>query len=123
MTNEKIFANEMLSEEQLSSINGGNVGQFTDILNALEKQAGTLGDIDNGLRKILDMLPGGNIGTAAWRNIAAPLAEKALKDCYGIDSNISIGWLGTGFRESGNTYSKGGNALSHQQVLDIIKAA
>ena len=68
------------------------------------------------------MLPGGDIGTAAWRNVAAPLAEKALKDCYGIDANISIGWFGTGFRESGNSYSKGGHGLSHQQVLDIIAA-
>ena len=110
-------------EEQLENISGGNVEQFTDIWNALEKKAGTLGEIDNGLRKILDMLPGGKIGTAAWRNVAAPLAEKALKDCYGIDSNISIGWLGSGFRESGNSYSKGGNSLNHQQVLDIIKAA
>lgn len=123
MTSEKSFANEMMSSEQLDNISGGTVEQFTDIWNALEKQAGTLGDIEGGLRKILDSIPGGQIGTAAWRNVAAPMAELALKKCYGVDSNISIGWLGTGFRESGNTYSKGGNSLTHQQVLDIINAA
>lgn len=123
MTNEKIFANEMMSEEQLNNISGGTVAEFNDIWNALEKKAGTLGDIDNGLRKILDNIPGGKIGTAVWRNAAAPMAELALKKCYGIDSNISIGWLGFGINESGNTYSKGGNSLTHQQVLDIINAA
>ena len=48
--------------------------------------------------------------------------EKALKDCYGIDAYISIGWLGTGFRESGNRYSKDGKSLSHSEVLNIIAA-
>ena len=123
MTKEKIFTNEILNEMELENISGGTIAQLDDIWNALEKQAGTLGDIDNALRKILDALPGGSIGTAAWRNVAAPLAEKALKDCYGIDSYISIGWLGTGFRESGNRYSKNGQGLSHQQVLNIINAA
>ena len=123
MTNEKIFANEILSEEQLDNISGGTTAEFDKIWDALEKKAGTLGDIDNGLRTVLDHLPGGKIGTAAWRNVTAPLAEVALKKCYGIDSNISIGWVGTGFRESGNTYSKNGSAMSHQQVLDTINAA
>ena len=123
MTNEKIFANEILSEEQLDNINGATVAEFTEIYAALEKQAGVVGTVSEGLRTVLNHLPGGKIGTSAWNNVAAPLAEKALKDCYGIDSNMSIGWLGSGFRESGNQYSKNGNGLSHQQVLDIIKAA
>ena len=99
------------------------MAELTDIWKAFEKQTGTLGDVHNGLRTILDKLPGGDIGTAVWRNGAAPLAELALKKCYGIDSYISIGWLGSGFRESGNTYSKDGKALSHQQVLNIINGA
>ena len=123
MTKEKIFTNEIISDAQLENVSGGTIAQFTDIWNALEKKAGVMGDIDNGLRKILDMLPGGSIGTAAWRNVAAPLAETALKKCYGIDANISIGWLGTGFRESGNTYSRNGQSISHQDVLNIINAA
>ena len=123
MTKEKIFTNEIISDAQLDNISGGTVAQFTDIWNALEKQAGIMGDIDNGLRTILNHLPGGNIGTAAWSNIAAPLAEMALKKCYGIDANISIGWLGTGFRESGNSYKKNGQSISHQDVLNIINAA
>ena len=123
MTNERIINSvEMMSFDEFDNVAGGTVAEFNDIWAALEKQAGTLGSVSSGLRTILDMLPGGAVGTAAWRNVAAPLAEKALKDCYGIDSNISIGWLGTGFRESGNSYSKGGQSLSHQQVLDIINA-
>ena len=123
MTKEKIFTNEIISDAQLDNVSGGTVAQFTDIWEALEKQAGVMGDIDNGLRKILDMLPGGKIGTAAWRNIAAPLAETALKKCYGIDANISIGFLGTGGCESGNSYKKNGQSISHQDVLNIINAA
>lgn len=123
MTKEKIFTNELLTDTQLDFINGGTVAEFNDIWNALEKKAGVAGDISNALRKILDMVPGGGIGTAAWRNVAAPLAEKALKDCFGINSYISIGWLGTGFRESNNSYSRNGQGLSHQDVLNIINAA
>ena len=123
MTNERIINSvEIMDLDQLDNVAGGTVAEFTDIWAAIEKKAGTIGSVDEGLRKILDMLPGGNIGTAAWRNVAAPLAEKALKDCFGINANISIGWLGTGFRESGNTYSKGVQGLSHSQVLKIINA-
>ena len=121
MTKE-ILTNEILNDAELENISGGTVAQFEEIYSALEKQAGVAGDISNGLRKILSLIPGGDIGTAVWRNAAAPIAEKALKDCYGIDAYISIGWLGTGFRESGNRYSKDGKSLSHAEVLNIIAA-
>ena len=123
MTKEKIFTNEILSDAQLDNISGGTIAQFKEIWEALEKLAGVMGKVDNTLGKILDMLPGGKIGTAAWRNIAAPLAETALKKCYGIDANISIGFVGTGGGESDNTYKKNGQAISHQEVLNIINAA
>ena len=123
MTKEIITNKEILNMEQLDSVNGGTVAEFTDIWSALEKQAGALGTVDSALRTILDHLPGGKIGTAAWRNVAAPLAEKALKECYGIDAYISIGWGGSDFRSSGNTYSKNGKGLSHQEVLNIINNA
>ena len=119
----QIITSEILSEEELYFVNGGTVSELNDIWGALEKKTGTLGDVSSVLRTILDYLPGGAVGTAAWRNAAAPLAEKALKDCFGIDSYISIGWLGTGFRESGNQYKKNGTGISHQQVLNIINAA
>ena len=122
MTKE-IFTNEILNDAQLDQTSGGTVAEFEDIYSALEKQAGVAGNISNGLRTILNLIPGGDIGTAVWRNAAAPIAEKALKDCYGIDAYISIGWVGTGFRESGNRYSKDGKSLTHAQVLDIINAA
>lgn len=122
MTNKMILSNEVLSEVELERISGGTVAEFNDIWSALEKKAGLAGSVSEGLRKILEMVPGGAIGTAAWRNAAAPLAEKALKECFGINSYISIGWLGTGFRESADTYSRNGQGLSHKQVLDIINS-
>ena len=124
MTNEKIFASEMIDMDQLDNISGGTVAEFNDIYNAFEKKVGTVGEVSNGIRTIVDAIPvAGKVSTAAWHNIAAPLVEKGLKDVYGIDANISIGWLGSGFRESGNIYSKNGKGLSHQEVLNIINAA
>ena len=121
MTKE-ILTNEILNDAQLDQISGGKIAEHDELWNALEQQAGVAGSINNGLRKILNAIPGGDIGTAAWRTAAAPVMEKGLKDCYGIDAYISIGWLGTGFRESGNRYSKDGKSLSHAEVLNIIAA-
>ncbi|MBR1647703.1 MAG: hypothetical protein IJ685_13160 [Selenomonadaceae bacterium] len=61
MTKEKIFTNEILSDAQLDNISGGTIAQFTEIWEALEKQSGVMGKVDNTLGKILDMLPGGKI--------------------------------------------------------------
>ena len=123
MTKEKFFENEALTMEALENVNGGTVKEFTEVYAALEKKAGTVGAISEGLRTILDHIPGGKIGKSLWNNGGVRIAEKLLKDCFGINSNMSIGVLGSGCRESGNIYSKDGKGLSHQQVLNIINAA
>ena len=68
MTNTKIFANEILADEQLEKVSGGTVAEFTEIYAALEKKAGTVGAISEGLRTILDHMPGGKIGKSLWNN-------------------------------------------------------
>ena len=123
MTNTKIFAEEILADEQLERVSGGTVAEFTEIYAALEKKAGAVGAVSEGLRTILDHIPGGKIGKSLWNNGGVRIAETLLKDCFGINSNMSIGWVGTGYRESGNIYSKNGKGLSHQEVLNIINAA
>ena len=123
MTNTKILAEEMMNAEELEKVSGGTVAEFTEIYAALEKKAGTVGAISEGLRTILDHIPGGKIGKSVWNNGGVRIAESLLKKCFGINSNMSIGWVGTGYRESGNIYSKNGKGLSHQEVLNIINAA
>ena len=48
MTNEKIFASEMIDMDQLDNISGGTVAEFNDIYNAFEKKVGTVGEVSNG---------------------------------------------------------------------------
>ena len=119
----KIFEEEMMNAEELEKVSGGTVAEFTEIYAALEKKAGTVGVISEGLRTILDHIPGGKIGKSVWNNGGVRIAESLLKDCFGINSDMKIGVLGSGWGEKGNIYSKNGKSLTHQQVLDIIKAA
>jgi hypothetical protein len=121
----KIINNEeMLNIEELDKVSGGTVDQFNEIYSAIEKQAGVAGDISNAVRGIVKEIPAvGAAGTSIWRNAAAPMAELVLKKEYGIDAKISIGWVGTGFRESDNQYSRNGKSLTHQEVLGIMNAA
>ena len=119
-----ILKEEMMNMEQLDNISGGTVDEFNAIYSEMEKKMGVVGDISNGIRKIGGAIPvAGQVGTAAWNNIGSRIAERILKDSFGIKANISIGWGGMGFRESDNYYSKDGKRLTHGQVLDIIKAA
>ena len=119
-----ILKEEMMNMEQLDNISGGTVDEFNAIYSEMEKKMGVVVDISNGIRKIGGAIPvAGQVGTAAWNNVGSRIAERILKDSFGIKANISIGWGGTGFRESDNYYSKDGKRLTHGQVLDIIKAA
>ena len=119
-----ILKEEMMNMEQLDNISGGTVDEFNAIYSEMEKKMGVVGDISNGIRKIGGAIPvAGQVGTAAWNNVGSRIAERILKDSFGIKANISIGWGGTGVRESDNYYSKDGKRLTHGQVLDIIKAA
>ena len=124
MKNINIINEEILNMEQLDNISGGTVDEFNEIYSTMEKKMGVVGDISNGIRKIGGAIPvAGQIGTVAWNNAGSRIAERILKDSFGIKANISIGWGGTGFRESDNYYSKDGKNLTHGQVLDLIKAA
>jgi hypothetical protein len=42
-----------------------------------------------------------------------------LKDEYGIEAHIDIGWLGLGIASENNTYKdiKTGKSLTHQEVM------
>ena len=55
--------------------------------------------------------------------VMAYTMESFLKNDFKINSNISVGWGGTGFRESGNSYSDKftGATLSHEEVVQRVK--
>lgn len=115
---------EKMNEFELDNVSGGTVTEFEEILDAGNSKIGIAGDLGSAARKALDMLgPGGSMAKSAAYMVLAPMWEKALKHDLNIDAYISIGWLGTGIRSTHNRYSINGKSISHQEVLNMIKAA
>ena len=114
MTNEiRINNAELLSEEQLDNVAGGTVAQLRELLNAVAGNSDVLKFLTGATELSTKIFPVANI----------PLAyamEDQLKK-LGIDSNISVGWFGTDTRESGNTYSRNGQGMSHEEVVQFIQ--
>ena len=103
---------EQLNDEQLDSVAGGTVGQLHELVNAM---AG-----NNDLMKFLTGASEIAAGIFPAANIPLAYAMEDQLKKLGISSNISVGWLGTGVRESGNTYSMNGKGMSHEEVVDFI---
>ena len=113
MTNVIINKEELLNEEQLDRIAGGNLEELQQLTDEL---------IDNLWLK----------GMAAFSG-SLPFASKAMKsevtkilDKMGIEANIDVntlGFLGFNIGEKNNTYKDKftGKSLTHQQVLNRIK--
>ena len=94
-----------LSEEELDQVAGGTRTEVFDIIHAIGKVHTKIMGVDHYSE--LDFVPG--------------QIEGYLKEHYGIKANLSTGFLGTGLGESKNTYSRDGQSLTHQQVINIIK--
>ena len=119
MTNKMILKGEMLNEEQLDMVNGGTVAELNELVSAFADNNKILGALE-GVREFLS-----NVKAGSLTNIPMAYAmENFLKKDFGIDSNISVGWLGTGTRESGNTYREisTGKGLSHADVVQRVKS-
>ena len=122
MTN--VMEMERMNDFELDNVSGGTVTEFEEILDAGNSKIGFAGDLGGAARKALDLLgPASSMAKSAAYMILAPMWEKALKKDLNIDANISIGWLGTGFRSSHNSYSIDGKGISHQEVINMIKTA
>ena len=120
MTNEIITNKEILSMEQLDNVSGGTRAKLNEIIAGLEKFKKTPA-ISSTMIGILDNIPiVGSVPLSMSNNALAPMIEHVLKKTYGIESNIRIGVLGTGWGEKENTYSDSCGSLTHQQVLGII---
>ena len=114
-----------LNITELDNVAGGTVKEFNEIFDAYNSLAGSyMESIGSGARELLDIL--GTAGSGAKSAVICALAtpfEKALKHDFDIDAYISVGWGGTGFRSTHNRYSKNGKSLTHQEVVDMIRAA
>lgn len=94
-----------LSEEELDQVAGGSKTETWGIIHAIGKVHHKI--MGKSVYRELDFVPS---------KIAA-----YLKKHYGIDADLSSGFLCTGIGSSDNTYSRDGKSLTHQQVINIIK--
>ena len=111
MMNTKIFAEEILLDEEMEKVAGGTVGELNELTNAM---------LGNSKFKLLSNtethVPGVN-------RMVADSVEKMLKEDMNIDANISLGFLGTGAGSAKNTYRDmtTGQYITHAEVIDRIK--
>lgn len=107
----------MMSDEELDKVAGGNMTEVNEIIMSVGKVVEHSGTYNGKPAKMMWYLDGN-------REISS-----YLKKTYNIDSELDDGWVpGSGgyyFENGGdpNTYSINGKSISHQQVLDIIKAS
>lgn len=114
---------EKLNKGELTKVAGGTVAETIEIMDAVASNHKALDGLPSALCSILDIIgPAGMAGKSAVIGATAKPLENALKADLGIDAYISVGWLGTGYRSTHNRYSKDGKGLSHQEVLDMIRA-
>ena len=121
----KKMAMNKMNDVELTNVAGGTVKEFNEVFDAFGSQVGSLfKDVGAAARDVLDMLgPGGSAAKSAVILALSVPMEKVLKNDYNIDAYVSVGWGGTGFRSTHNRYSRDGKSLTHQEVLDIIRAA
>jgi len=112
MTKE-FYTNEMMSFENLDNVSGGTVSELHDLVNAIA-----------GNNKLLNFLTGATEMAAGILPVAnVPLAyamEHQLKKLH-VDANISVGWLGLGTHEVGNSYKSMGKSMTHDEVINLLK--
>ena len=109
---------------ELNNVVGGTVKETGELWDAIDTYTGFAGDVFSALRNNMEILGfAGCVGKSAAMLAMAPLMEKTLKEAFGIDAYISVGWGGTGFRSTNNRYSLNGKSLSQQEVVEMIKAA
>ena len=108
MKDEKIFQDEMLSEDQLENVVGGTRLETLELSIALNK---TLYGVD---------VSGLNINNASDMLYAKSDLEKELAS-FGVTSKISIGKNGTGEGEVANEYyNKYGVKIPQEKMVQIF---
>ena len=117
MTNEMKLQNEVLSIEALDSVNGGTCDQLHELTKALTSNNNILNFFADAA-ELASKYKAGCLG-----NIPLAYAMEGFLKDIGINSNISVGWGGSGFREVNNSYSEisTGKSLSHAEVVERVR--
>ena len=107
------MTNEMMTMEQLDNVAGGTIAELKELVGALQSNS-----VARGLGKAYSHIPG--VSEAIKYGVARDLFN------MGIESDISVGFCGTGAWSKNNKYwdiSNGGfKPMTHAQVLERIKA-
>jgi hypothetical protein len=98
---EKKLMNKM-EDMELENVAGGTHGEMVELHSAITPNPSGLGTYIPGLSEITKQ----------------SIIQK-LKDKYGIEAHIDIGWLGLGIASENNTYKdiKTGKSLTHSEVM------
>lgn len=108
---EEKFVGQKLSDEELDGVAGGNAREKNEIISHLSKA-------NPDMMVKVGKIASDEISSGTDSDIAVSVAlKRVLHEDYGINSSILDGRLP-------NKYSgQNGNALSHQEVLNIIDTA
>jgi len=115
MIDEKKFADEAMSDEELDNVAGGTLSQMQDLVSAIVK-------VKSGSSVLGDMMNGAGCFLPGFNEINKSYVKETLSR-IGIDAQIDIGWLGYGICSEDNVYTdkRTGKSLSHEEVLSRIK--
>jgi hypothetical protein len=113
MADEKLLQDELLSDEELDKVAGGTFSEWTEISKLIGRVVERHGTV-NGKPAIV------------YVYLDISQLKGYLKKNYNIDAELDGGYTGAGdhFEEGeANIYKINGKQISHQHVLDIIKAS
>ena len=98
----KKFENGKMNDMELENVAGGTHREMVELHSAMTKNPSKLGTHIPGISEITK----------------SHIIDR-LKDEYGIEAHIDIGWLGMGIASENNTYKdiKTGKSLTHQEVM------
>lgn len=114
MKDEKILENEIMTDEELEKVSGGTHYETSQIINAIGqiyKVNGFKGDFSHPV--------------TFYTYLPLDEVEPYLKKTYGIDAKLDCGQYDPAAHDfvtegGANQYSRNGQSLTHQQVMDII---
>ena len=117
MTNTKILAEEILLDEELENVSGGTGDQLHELVHALMGNNKIL----QGIASAGELATKYKLGCIA--NIPLAYAMEGVLNELGVKAYISVGWLGSGTNEVGNSYQNKitGKGLSQAEVVDRLK--
>ena len=103
--------NSKMSDMEMENVTGGTHAEMVELYRVFESKKS--GKHKNSIGVYL---PGFN-------EIAKDGIKKRLRNDYGIEAHIDIGWLGMGISSECNTYKdiKTGRSMTHQEVMQRIK--